>query len=103
METFSALLALCGGNSPVTGESPPLPHKGQWRGALIFSLIYAWINIWVNNREAGDFRHHGPHYDVIVMCAGYFKEKAKYFQRKIYLFLKIAMYFLRLQQMRRNK
>ena len=20
------------------------PHKGQWRGALIFSLIYAWIN-----------------------------------------------------------
>ena len=20
------------------------PHKGQWRGALIFSLFYAWIN-----------------------------------------------------------
>ena len=32
------------------------PHKGQWRGALMFSLINAWINDWVNNREAGDLR-----------------------------------------------
>ena len=30
METFSALLAICAGNSPVTG---------QWRGASMFSLI----------------------------------------------------------------
>ena len=44
---------LCAGNSPVIGE---FPHKGQWRGALMFSLISAWINSWVNNREAGDFR-----------------------------------------------
>ena len=29
-------------------------HKGQWRGALMFSLICDWINAWVNNREAGD-------------------------------------------------
>ena len=43
------------------------PHKGQWRGALIFSLICAWINGWVNNREAGDLRRHHAHYDVIVM------------------------------------
>ena len=43
------------------------PHKGQWRGALIFSLICARINGWVNNREAGDFRRNGAHYDVIVM------------------------------------
>ena len=27
------------------------PHKGQWRGALMFSLICAWINGWVNNRK----------------------------------------------------
>ena len=35
---------------------PPLnsPHKVQWRGALIFSLIWAWINGWVNNPESGD-------------------------------------------------
>ena len=43
------------------------PHKGQWRGALIFSLICAWINGWVNNREAGDLRRHRAHYDVTVM------------------------------------
>ena len=64
METFSALLAICAGNSPVPGE---FPHKGQWRGALMFSLINAWINDWVNNREAGDLRHHHAHYDIIVM------------------------------------
>ena len=64
METFSALLALCAGNSPVPVNSP---HKGQWRGALMFSLICAWIHDWVNNREAGDLRRRRGHYDVIVM------------------------------------
>ena len=43
------------------------PHKGQWRGALMFSLIYAWTNDWVNNREAGDLRRQHGHYDVIAM------------------------------------
>ena len=43
------------------------PHKGQWRGALMFSLIYPRINGWVNNREAGDLRRHRAHYDVIVL------------------------------------
>ena len=43
------------------------PHNGQWRGALMFSLICAWINGWVNNREAGDSRRQRAHYDVIVM------------------------------------
>ena len=42
-------------------------HKGQWRGALVFSLICAWINAWIINREAGDLRHHRTHCDVIVM------------------------------------
>ena len=138
METFSALLAICAGNSPVPGEFPtqrPVtrsfdvffdlclnkqfsiqswgwwfemsscslwrhcneipshddvskwkhfprywpfmlgihrslvnsPHKGQWRGALMFTLICAPINGWVNNREAGDLRCHHAHYDVTVM------------------------------------
>ena len=64
METFSALLAICAGNSPASGKSP---HKGQWRGALMFSLICAWINGWGNNDEGGDLRRHRAHYDVIVM------------------------------------
>ena len=43
------------------------PHKGQWRGALMFSLTCAWINGWVNNREDGDLRRYRTHYDVVVM------------------------------------
>ena len=46
------------------------PHKGQWRGALMSSLIFDWINSWENNREAGDLRRHRAHYDVIVMWHG---------------------------------
>ena len=66
METFSALLALCAGNSPVTGE---FPHKGQWRGAVMFTLICVWINYWAKNREAGDLRRHRAHYGVTVMSS----------------------------------
>ena len=59
MATFSALLAICAGNSP---------HKGQWRGALVFSLICTWIKgCWENNHEAGDLKRHRTHYDVTVM------------------------------------
>ena len=43
------------------------PHKVQWRGALMFSLICVWINDWVNNREAGDLRRYHTHYGVIVL------------------------------------
>ena len=43
------------------------PHKNQWRGALMFSLICAWIHGWVNDGEAGDLRCHRAHYDVTVM------------------------------------
>ena len=42
-------------------------HKGQWCGALVYSLICVWINGWVNTREAGDLRDHRANYDVIVM------------------------------------
>ena len=43
------------------------PHEGQWRGALMFTLICARINGWVNSREAGDLRRYRANYDVIVM------------------------------------
>ena len=43
------------------------PHKGQWHGALMFSLICVWINGWVNNGEAGDLRRYRTHYDVTVI------------------------------------
>ena len=47
---------LCG---EFTGDSP---HKYQWRGALMFSLIWVWINSWVNNRDVGDLRRYRAHY-----------------------------------------
>ena len=43
------------------------PQKGQRRGDLMFYLICAWINGWVNNREAVDLRHHRAHYEVVAM------------------------------------
>ena len=42
-------------------------HRGQWGGALVFSLICVWINGWVNNRQAGDLRRYRAHRDVTVM------------------------------------
>ena len=46
------------------------PHKGQWRGDLMFYLICAWISGWVNNCEAGDLRRYRAHYDATVMLWG---------------------------------
>ena len=43
------------------------PHKGQWRGALMFSLICAWTNSWINDRDAGDLRRRRDHYEVSIM------------------------------------
>ena len=45
------------------------PQEGQWRGALMFSLICGWTNDWVNNRDAGDLRRHRAHYDVTVISS----------------------------------
>ena len=52
MEKFSALLAICAGNSPVPGELP-----AQWPVTRSF----------VNNGEAGELRRHRAHYAVTVM------------------------------------
>ena len=43
------------------------PHKSQRRRVLMFALIWAWINRWVNNCEAADLWPHRAHRDVIVM------------------------------------
>ena len=64
METFSRYWPFVRGIQRSLVNSP---LKGQWRGALMFSLISTSINGWVNTREAGDLRPHRAHYDVIVM------------------------------------
>ena len=75
MDTFSALLAICAGNSPVPGEFPT-QRPGTRSFDVFFDLrpnnwcfffIYARIKGWVNNGEAGDLRRHRAHYDVSVM------------------------------------
>ena len=64
METFSALLAICAGNSPLTGEFPA--QRPVTRNFDV-SLICVRKNCKVNNHEAGDLRRHHTHYGVIVM------------------------------------
>ena len=43
------------------------PHKAQWRRALMFSMIFAWTNSWVNNRNAGGLIRRRAHFNAIVM------------------------------------
>ena len=67
MGTYSALPALCAGNSRVTGQFP-------WQRPMTRSFdLFHWsapkTNGWVNNRDAGDFWRHHAHYDVrVIIC-----------------------------------
>ena len=65
METFSALLAFCAGNSPVTGELPA--QRPVKRSFDVFFFIWACTSSWADNEDAGDLRRHGAHYDLIVL------------------------------------
>ena len=63
METFSALLAVCVGNSPVPGE-----FSSQKPVTQSFDVFFDLrLNKRVNNREAGDLRRYRAHYDVTLM------------------------------------
>ena len=66
METFSALLALCAGNSPVPAEFPS-QRPVTWSFNVFLDLRQNKRR--VNNREAGDLRRHRAHYDVNVIEA----------------------------------
>ena len=68
METFSSYLPFVQG---IHWSLVNSPHKGQCRGALMFSLICGWTNGSVNNPDAGDLRCHRAHYDVTVMFIWY--------------------------------
>ena len=64
MEICPALLALCVGNSQITGEFPS-QRPVTWSFDVFF--ICAWPNGWINNQDTDDFRRHRAHYDVTVM------------------------------------
>ena len=59
METFSLLLALCAGNSPVTGEFPT--QRPVTRSFGVF-----FDPRWANKGDAGELRRQRAHYDVTV-------------------------------------
>ena len=66
METFSALLAICAGNSPVPGE-----FHTQRPVMRIFDVFFDLRpnNDWANNGEAGDLRRRRTYYDVSLMLS----------------------------------
>ena len=74
METFSALLAICAGNSPVSGEFPAQRPVTQ-----SFDVFFD-VRVWVNTREAGHLRRYRIHYDVIVMND---PRKSNWYKRKM--------------------
>ena len=68
METFSALLAICAGNPPVTGGLPS--QRPVTRSFDVFFFLSApGQNGWANNRAVDDMKRHRAHYDVTVMLA----------------------------------
>ena len=70
METFSALLAICAGNSPVPGEFPA--QRPVTRSFNVFFDLRLNKRLTKNNREAVDLRRYCAHYDVIVMKHGFY-------------------------------
>ena len=62
--TFRVTDPLCG---VFTGHRWIPLIKGQCSGALMVSLICAWTNGWVNNRDVGDLRCHRPHFDATLL------------------------------------
>ena len=66
MEKFSALLDICAGNSPVTGEFPT--QRPVTRSFDVFFDLRLKKTVEQNTRDAGDLRRHRAHHDVIVMC-----------------------------------
>ena len=88
MESFSALLALCAGNSAVTGEL--LSQRPVTRSFDIF------FDLCLNKRLskqswAGDLRRYRAHYDVIVMgwivleCNFLYREMSRFEIKKLLL------------------
>ena len=71
------------------------PHKGQRRGALVFSLIYAWMNGWINNRETGDLRRHRAYYDVTVMGINWVTRNERANHPRFLITVVLSVYTLR--------
>ena len=71
-------------------------HKGQWRGTLMFSLIYVWMNGWGNNREIG----YRAHCVVSVMVAAGVYMQNIWPQICVPLFMDMLRYYQKLETCR---
>ena len=72
------------------------PHKGQWRGTLMFSLNCVWINSWINDGEAGDLRRSLWRHCNVGLYTGYVKQRQTIFWAEeivenLYLWLSIQV------------
>ena len=76
-------------------------HKGQWRGSLMFALICAWINAWVNNLETGDLRRHQAHYDVILMLRCSMKSPGIFTVQVFFAWLMKVVHFNNFKRLRK--
>ena len=66
METFSALLVIYAGNSPVPGEFPE--QMPVTRSFEVFFDMHP-NKMWATNGEAGDLRRNRAHYDVTIITS----------------------------------
>ena len=73
---FDCVLEICR-NDKIDRSTVDSPYKGQWRGALIFSLICAWTNGWISVHRNRDPFVNGPsqwettlHYNVVSHWLG---------------------------------
>ena len=64
METFSALLAFCAGNSLVPGEFPAQRPVTRSFDVFFDLRLYKQLR---KQGEVGDLRRHRAHYDVMVI------------------------------------
>ena len=89
---------LCIGNSPGTGEFPAqMASNAEKCFHLMTSscrygiecinkknVICAWINDWLNNREAGDLRRYHAHYVTVMFYRKFHKAVASQLSNKSY-------------------
>ena len=69
------------------------PHKGQWHGVLMFSLICASSHGLANNGDAGDLRRIRTHYSVILMLRYIKVSKLSWFHtRASYSFTMVSVF-----------
>ena len=64
MSQITGIMTVC---ITVSQGNPPVTGRGEWRWALMLSLMCAWTIAWANSGDYGDLRHHAAHYDAIVM------------------------------------